>query len=171
MRLTNTHRQAIVAAALDDVPTVDYREQLRDQAMKIALADLPADLKPIWKKYGTDAMDTREIYLGMPIDHPDMWLRFPGVKGQCEDTKKKIQEMARPLMDLEVAQKDRLKEMESKLKGVLAGISTVKQLKAQLPELAKYAPEEVTKSDNLPALANVMTDLTKLGWPKTQAAA
>jgi hypothetical protein len=37
----------------------------------------------------------------------------------------------------------------------------------RLPEFEKYFPaEDAPISKNLPALANMVADLTKLGWPK-----
>lgn len=60
-----------------------------------------------------------------------------------------------------------IEEIENKLKSALAGIRTRKQFIAAFPELEKYAPEEVKPSPMLPALTNVVSDLAKLGWPKT----
>ncbi len=52
------------------------------------------------------------------------------------------------------------------LRGVVEGCNTVKQLKEALPEFAKYAPHEEATSKNLPALANVVAEFSKAGWPK-----
>lgn len=60
-----------------------------------------------------------------------------------------------------------IEEIENKIKSALAGIRTRKQFIAAFPELEKYAPEEAKPSSMLPALTNVVSDLAKLGWPKT----
>jgi hypothetical protein len=55
---------------------------------------------------------------------------------------------------------------ERSLAGVVEACSTLKQLKERLPEFTKYYPTEEAPTANLPALANVVADLSKLGWPK-----
>jgi hypothetical protein len=44
--------------------------------------------------------------------------------------------------------------------------NTLKQLADTFPEFQKYMPTEQQPTKNLPALANVVADLSKLGWPK-----
>lgn len=35
-----------------------------------------------------------------------------------------------------------------------------------MPEAEKYLPKEAKSSTNVPAVANVVADLVKAGWPK-----
>jgi len=65
-----------------------------------------------------------------------------------------------------VEAKDQRREVYNKLKGIIDGCTTLKQLKTLLPEFEKYMPTEIAPTKNLPAVANVVADLTKLGWPK-----
>lgn len=49
-----------------------------------------------------------------------------------------------------------------------AACKTLKQARERLPEFEKYPPKDVEKSPTmLPALANLVADLTKVGWPAT----
>jgi len=52
----------------------------------------------------------------------------------------------------------------SSIKGIAYGCSTLRQLKEALPELEKYMPKEDAPTRNLPAVANVVADMVKLGW-------
>jgi phosphoglycolate phosphatase-like HAD superfamily hydrolase len=52
------------------------------------------------------------------------------------------------------------------LQGAIEACSTYKQLMTRLPEFEKYYPKPDAPTANLPALANVVADLSKLGWPK-----
>lgn len=61
---------------------------------------------------------------------------------------------------------DRRSSVGERIESVIEGCSTLKQLKALLPEFEKYMPSETAPSKNLPAVANIVSDLTKLGWPK-----
>jgi hypothetical protein len=55
---------------------------------------------------------------------------------------------------------------ERSLQYVVNGCTTLKQLETRLPEFKKYFPTAEKPAANLPALANVVADLSKLGWPK-----
>lgn len=59
-----------------------------------------------------------------------------------------------------------LSQAREKLLAALTGIRTRKQFLEQFPELEKYAPADKGKPSFLPAVANVMADLSKLGFPK-----
>ena len=65
-----------------------------------------------------------------------------------------------------VEAKDQRRDVYNKLKGIIDGCTTLKQLKTLLPEFEKDLPTEEAPTKNLPAVANVVADLTKLGWPK-----
>jgi hypothetical protein len=52
------------------------------------------------------------------------------------------------------------------LNSAIMSCTTLAALKKTFPEFEKYYPTEEQPTKNLPALANVVADLTKLGWPK-----
>jgi hypothetical protein len=64
-----------------------------------------------------------------------------------------------------------IEQTESGLENALKGIRTRKQFVEAFPELEKYAPSEHKSGSMLPAIANVVADLSKLGWPKNKVAA
>ena len=163
MRLTTYHRAAILKAALNDVPQVDYEQLARDAAMKVAVAMLPSDVRAIWKKYGTSTIFTDNIWLERcGIVH----MKLPYLSGEHKKLEKTAREAVEEIHQLHLAQVKQMEELKVGLYGALVAITTIKALKAQLPELAKYAPTEPERSSNLPAIANVMANLMKAGWPK-----
>ena len=64
-----------------------------------------------------------------------------------------------------VEQKKKIDELESTIRGIVGGCSTLKQLREALPEFAKYMPtEQEPLSKCLPALANVVADFQAAGF-------
>jgi hypothetical protein len=74
----------------------------------------------------------------------------------------KIDELAQKYKDEDRAVND----AQCALRGAIEACSTYKQLMTRLPEFEKYYPKPDAPTANLPALANVVADLSKLGWPK-----
>jgi hypothetical protein len=71
------------------------------------------------------------------------------------------------LVTLHKEQKSKMDSLEYRLKAVAEGASTRKALVAALPEFEKYLPSEVEAPvRSLPAIANVVAEFTKAGWPK-----
>lgn len=48
MRLTNYMRDAFVKALMQDVPQIDYDQQIRDLAMKRCVERLPPKVRALW---------------------------------------------------------------------------------------------------------------------------
>lgn len=83
-----------------------------------------------------------------------------------------------PLADTETAQVQQLraereaqrsqpKDLSNKLRAAAKAHSSVKALRAAMPEFAKYLPEADKAPDrSLPVVANVVSEFTKAGWPK-----
>jgi hypothetical protein len=160
MRLDKYDKQAIVKAIMADVPKPDKVKRRADLQAAIVKAMSP-DVRKVFKStpgalkthYFGDLMydglkwDTRELVVG---DVP-------------ED---KLKELTKPYKDEDEA----IHSAKAKLEGAIAGCNTRKALMTRLPEFEKYYPaEDAPMSKNLPALANVMADLSKLGWPKGKA--
>lgn len=159
MKLTNYLREAFVRAAMDDVPAVDYKEQMRIVINK--------KIERLQKIAGVTS-----------IDYTRLSLRYIYIDGtsymgagltESELTQIKDSPEVQKLIVLNTEQKTKLRALSSKLEGVIKGCNTRKQAAEALPEFDKYLPPEDAKAINtLPALANVMSDFVKAGWPKNQ---
>ena len=156
MKITKWDKESIVRAIMADVPMPDKnkrRAQLQADIVKI----MSPECRKIYKSmpealrnhnvgeliYNDTNYNSRYIVLG---DVKEEKLKELCAKYEEEDKKIRV--------------------AKNHLKGAIESCSTLKQLNDRLPEFKKYFPTQEKPVANLPALANVVADLTKLGWPK-----
>jgi hypothetical protein len=154
MKLTKLHKQAIVRAIMQDTPAPDRRKWANDIKAEIAKKMSPA----VRKIYSVNPLALRVASVPFASEH-----RYWGADVVVGDvTKEQIAEIVAPY-ERTTRERD---EMKKKLEFAFAGINTLKQAESTFPEFKKYYPTEAQPTKNLPALANVVADLSKLGWPK-----
>ena len=166
MRLTKTDKEAFVRAVMDDVPQVDYSEQVRSKLKAWGLESLPEEMRSLAKKY-PDYFETR--YISTPSSCPSVQIicdpdwSWGGFKAREPE---KYAELV-VIGELERGQQETREALRRKITGLINECSTLKTAQQRLPEFAKYLPAErdVTGTVNLP-VANVLAELTNLGWPK-----
>jgi hypothetical protein len=157
MKIDKYVRQSIVRAIMNDVPKPDKVKRRADLQAAIVKAMSPA-VRKVFKECPS-ALKTH--YFGDLTYDDKNWGTRDLVVGDV--TEEKLDELAKPYMDEDEARR----AAHGKLEGAIEGCNTRKALMTRLPEFEKYYPaEEAPMSKNLPALANVMADLSKLGWPK-----
>ena len=157
MRLDKYAKQAIVKAIMADVPKPDKVKRRDDLQAAILKAMSPAVRKVFKECPGAlkTAYFNDLLYDGM------RWSTREIVIGDVSEDK--LKELTAPYIDEDEA----IRNAKAKLEGAIEGCTTRKALMTRLPEFEKYYPaENAPMSKNLPALANVMADLSKLGWPK-----
>lgn len=153
MKIDKYTKQAIVRAIMQDVPPVDKAKRRAELQAAIVKAMSPE----VRKVYKTKPEALRTNYFGS--------IAFDYGRGDLivgDVPKAKLDELIKPYEAEDKARHD----TQCQLKGVIESCSTLKQLNDRLPEFKKYFPTEQQPSKNLPAIANVVADLTKLGWPK-----
>lgn len=166
MKLTNSDRDAFVAACIDDVPQINYNQLVTDKLMAWAKSIMPPavratyDLDPSWieKNYVYVPGGLRNLYLptltgGHVIrdNYPELWAELGEIDAaHC-------------------SQADKLVDLRSKLASAITACSTLKQAKERLPEFEKYLPADRDGKfiSTLP-VANLVADLLAAGWPKDQ---
>lgn len=158
MKLTKTLREAFVRAAMGDVPSVDFHQQIQKAVTADALVLMPPDVRTAYKKHPEYFANVGHYFQGGGYIYAPAptGIKFP------ESLHK---EVAR-LTDLESAQAVERKTLRANLMGAANSVTTIKALADLLPEFAQYLPVEEPISKNLPALANLVADFTKAGWPK-----
>jgi hypothetical protein len=160
MRLDKYARQAIVKAIMADVPKPDKVKRREDLQAAIVKAMSP-DVRKVFKST-PGALKTS--YFGDLIYDSYAWSTRELAVGDVPEDK--LKELAAPYK----AEDEAIRSAKAKLEGAIEGCTTRKALMTRLPEFEKYYPaEDAPMSKNLPALANVMADLSKLGWPKGKA--
>lgn len=166
MRLTKADKDAFVAAVMDDVPKIDYDEKTRSLLKHWGLESLPEELRPMAVKY-PDQFEKR--YIRTPVNLPGVYV-ICRVDWVCDGFQNKEPMLYAQLVALSQEakkQKATLDALRRKVTGMINTCSTLKAAKKLLPEFEKYLPadRDGTGVVDLP-VANVLADLTDLGWPK-----
>ncbi len=164
MKLTNTIRDAFVRAVMNDVPSIDYEEQIRGIVEKDAVAQLPPKVRAIYldkalRGYVATAWWGRRYGNGCSANIPSGAPDF------------KLSDAAQKRVDALSAeaetQNTRARDLNTRLRAVAYSVGTRKSLATALPEFEKYLPaDEEAALRTVPVIANVVTDFVKAGWPK-----
>ena len=167
MRLTNTTREAFVRSVMNDVPSIDYEEQIRNLVNKKVAA--------IHKKAGIQEIDKERLSTAYVSIHGIEKKHYNStscyVSGLTGNERKEIQSDSAliALADLKYAQNETRNALRKKIDYAIKACSTRKQAVEALPEFEKYLPEDGAKTmRSVPAIANVLSDFVKAGWPKGQ---
>ena len=164
MRLTKVIRDAFVRAAMDDVPKEDYQAKIHKLIQDDAIASLPPKVKAIAQdKELRHFLKTESHFItgylisNVRVMHPE-YERSPSVNTQVE-----------ALLVEAAKQQERMSALRAKLQATADAVTTRKALIDLLPEFEKYLPADEAKAvATLPAVANVLSDFVKAGWPKNQ---
>jgi hypothetical protein len=154
MNLTKIHKQAIVRSILNDTPALP-REKWAEEIKAAIVKAMSPEVRKIYKTKPHALRRATVMYIN---PHRTWGDDFP----VGDVTKEQINEIVEPY-DKKVKERQ---DAERTLTAAFEGIRTLKQAEATFPEFKKYYPTEAQPTKNLPALANVVADLTKLGWPK-----
>ena len=154
MKLTKYTKQAIVSRIMDDVPKPDDAKIKADIQTAMVNAMSP-DIRKLHKS--KPAALKRERIIGSDVGAS--W-SFDVIVADLRDME--VREVLKPF---KAAQEER-KQIKDQLRFAIEACTTLKQLTERLPEFKKYYPTAAQPTANLPALANVVADLSKLGWPK-----
>lgn len=154
-RITKWDKQSIVKAIMADVPKVDKKK--RKEELQAAVVKLMSPEVRKVHKVNPKALAKYHVgYLISDTSYNDRDI-------VCGDvTDKQIEDLCKQYK----AEDQKRVEAESSLKGAIESCTTIKQLNDRLPEFKKYFPTVEKPVANLPALTNVVADLSKLGWPK-----
>lgn len=165
MNLTNYHRDSFIRAAMNDVPTTDYTQQIRNLILEYIVSNLPVDVRKVWDNPAIRPFlkEDYNTYFGVTVYHPSMHSSALVIP---VDVSKKALE----LKALKDNQETVSKNLRESLRAAAYSCRTRKQLQALLPQFEAYLPNEIepVKKD-LPVVTNIVDDFTKAGWPKKQA--
>jgi hypothetical protein len=155
-RINKYDKEAIVRAIMADVPKPDKVKRREELQAAIVKAMSPEARK----LYNKTPSALRTHYIGDLGYDGCNWGTRDVIKGDV--TEVVIDELCKKYKAEDEAHNDARRA----LKGAIEACTTYKQLMTRLPEFEKYYPKPDAKATNLPALANVVADLSKLGWPK-----
>lgn len=155
-RITKWDKEAIVRAIMADVPKPDKVKRKAELQAAIVKAMSPEARK----LYKVSPHALRTYHLGDLIYSDGNWDSRNIIVGDV--TQGQVDELTQKYK----AEDEAYNDARRALKGAIESCTTYKQLMTRLPEFEKYYPKPDAKTANLPALANVVADLSKLGWPK-----
>lgn len=168
-------RDVFVAAVMDDVPKTDYETAIRDAAQKAALAAMPPAVKKLYAAEETKPwVRTEYIHLNDRNGLPEgQYMSFTALPCMSEsELVNAIETATEGLCKAWCAQSEKHDTLRNTLRVAANRCATTTQLAEALPEFAKYLPQsEAEATRNLPAIANLVTEFTRAGWPKGKKAA
>lgn len=171
MKLTNYMRDAFVRAVMNDVPAGhNFEYEAQELVIENVKANTPAEITAAFKKH-PEFFDTM-TYVDMPMRFSNFCTGLPMtsalLRPRDHDSELwiKLQELARQKHE----QDGERVVLERKVRAAIYACSTRKQALERMPEFEKYLPaDEAAATKNVPAIANVVADLVKAGWPKGEA--
>lgn len=176
MKLTKFHKAAFVSSVMNDVPKIDYQDQLRkiidqdmlDSSPKEVVAALKCKIvRPLLLK--SNETWSPDYHISTPdgdsVSRYKAELSSITVYAGFVPSEKARVKLNAICLDAAMQSASR-QQLEAKVEGAINGCTTLKQAHERLPEFVKYLPAEAAKSNYLPAIANLAADLCKAGWPK-----
>ena len=170
MKLTKYIREAFVRSAMEDVPKTNYEELIRKEVVRASTAALPASVRAVWldEKTNQYVKSTFRHFAGQGISVPgtdgNRWGNAPTLPALLAADKKLIDDL---VAKHEAQDKQRV-HLRNTLSAAASSATTRKALATLLPEFEKYLPaDEASACRTLPAIANIVADFSKAGWPKT----
>lgn len=166
MRLTNYIRDAFVTAAMQDVPKVDYEAEIRKAYTEAYIDAMPPEVAKAYKKnpewFNHSYKHVQGVNSSFRVPCPEQ-SPYPTLDPKRVAAINLLAEKAK-------VQRTTRNELAERLKGIAYGATTRKALLEALPEFEKYLPEDTPKAcRSVPAIANLVSDFTKAGWPATKA--
>lgn len=165
MRLTKSDKDAFITAVVQDIPKVDYLEQIRAIVVEDSINRLPEKVQAIARdKTLSHFLETTSYWTG------NNSILVYRARGTHYSPSKAAQAKINDLTKLSNEQETRLGDARAKLRGAIEPCTTLKVALERLPEFEQYLPKQQEKTVYLPSIANLCADLATLGWPKDKAA-
>jgi hypothetical protein len=158
MKLTKYEKEAIVRSIMQDVPPINKEKRRTDLQASLVKA-----MSPEARKLYNRTPSALRTYNFGEIIYTGSYVSRELIVGDVN--KEAISELAKPYEAEDKAYCD----TQRKLHSIVGGCNTLAQLKKLLPEFVSYFPSETEPTKNLPAVVNMVADLSKLGWPKGKA--
>lgn len=169
MKLNNHDRESFVRAVMGDVPQTDYNTKAEQLIRAAHEKWLPDAVKTVFQDSSLRQRFLKVCYLN-PSSYLDNIALYAG-DGFTLDSVKGLREKIGDLAAKACEQSAKRRSLHSQVKSAIYGCNTLKQAKDLMPEFAKYLPQDrdgkVTR--DVPAISNLVTDLTAAGWPKKEA--
>lgn len=172
MNLNQSIRSAIVRSVIADIPRKYTNEEIQKKLQQIMEEDLfkyaPKAVIAAYKdKEAKNWLSWTSSNAGYLATGKSYWCGMPQIQRLSDfDPSDSAREKITEYLKLAETELDEINAIRTSLASAIEGIRTSKQFLLRFPELEKYLPREDGRTSNLPAIANVVAGLVKLGWPK-----
>lgn len=166
MKLTNNLRDAISRAICNDIPRTDYKEQIRTLVQAHYVKAAPREVQAVYKNPNLRGYLCKEQVHIAGCGYNYLYCVTPDADTYdvvLPDTA--LMEQLQALTKLNDEQSAAIYEASQKVRATVSAFRTTQALLKAYPEWEKYIPKEDAPTVNLPAHANLISDLVKLGWP------
>ncbi len=164
MKLNKQDKEIIIKRIMDDVPSVNYT----DQVHKLVRDHFKAQIPPAIKKILADPklaqhVEKSQVWIeGFSNSYVDGGFTVGSYAYPSDEVKEEIAEIKK----LDTAQSGERKSIKQKLESAFAGLNTRKQALECFPEFEKYLPDADAGIRNLPITTDVIPALVAANWPK-----
>lgn len=155
MKLSKYQKEAIVRAIMNDVPKPD-----KSKRHAIAQAAIVKAMSPECRKVFNKTSNALATSHTGDVLYDINYSQRSVIIGDAP--KEALSKVLQPYEN----EDENYRKAYRNLEKAIMGCSTLAGLKKLLPEFDKYYPTETEPTKNLPAIANVVADLSKIGWPK-----
>lgn len=159
--MNKSEKERIINCIIADIPTTDHIAQGRSDFATEVERTMPAAVLKIWKNPElSDWINLGSYWPTVRIPGIAMTAHAPQARNVCNDA-----EFLNPYVEKQKEQRDKIESVRKELQNAFANVKSEKQFRDQFPEFVKYLPEK-SDSSNLPAKANLITNLKLMGYPK-----
>lgn len=155
MKLTKLTKEAIVRAIWDEVPEIDHKAR-KEAIQKALVALFTPEVKVVYDRCPSALKTAWHHTIGYELPYEERHVFVANLTDEQQEA----------VFEPFVEEDQQRQQARGKLKALVMGCSTRNQLVKMLPECEKYLPAEASADRRLPVVANVIADMTKLGWPK-----
>lgn len=170
MRMNAGIRKEILNRVMKDVPVVDNKSEVRKKLVAACGDVLPKKVAVVWKDpelRGYIKADYYDRLVSEYVIHDggkSSKSFCVGLPVRLNKIDKDVLNECRALMADEYQSDSIRAHTRRTIEAALASVTTLKKFKDLFPELAKYAPEEDQKLENLPLVTDVVSSLRDAGW-------
>ena len=159
--MNKSEKERIVNCIIADIPTTDYIAQGRSDFATEIEQTMPAAVLKIWKNPElSDWINLGLYWSTVRIPGIGMTAHAPQARKSSTDA-----EFLNSYVEKQKEQRDKIESIRKELQTAFANVKSEKQFRDQFPEFVKYLPEK-SDSSNLPAKADLITNLKLTGYPK-----
>lgn len=165
MKLTKYDKSSFVNAVMNDVPEVDYNEQVKVIMLEWIVSKMPPSVLKVWNDKKTKGYMVQNHYYLTP---PGLNTFFGPEIIPVQPLPTNISEELKKLGELSQAQRRSREDLNDKVSSLIEPCTTLNKAYELLTEnFHKYLPadRDGIKTKNVPAVRDTVKALKDAGWP------